>query len=138
LQYFDVNLNLVHESPTLNLLTGPDINPAYMIEKSRMLYLNVPGTGILVFDRFGNYSKTIALDIPLNFQVTDNFLYYLKDGKIISYNLHTAEMAELKIPMPGLQEAENPDGRTGIIGSELQPGLLFIFTGKGYLVYRTE
>lgn len=138
LQYFDVNLKLVHESPSLNILTGPDISPTFMIEKSRMLYLNVPGTGILVFDRFGNFSKTLPVEVPSFFQVTDQYLYYLMEGRLFSYNLHTAEMAKLE--MPGSVSAGPENFATGksIIGAELQPGLLFIFTGKGYRVYRTD
>jgi hypothetical protein len=163
LQYFDVNLKLVHESPSLNILTGPDISPSYMIEKTRMLYLNVPGTGILVFDRFGNYSKTLPVDVPSSFQVTDRFLYYLKEGGLFSYNLHTAETATLKLPASEYEGSESGSSKSGssgsgdsgsrpsgtgnsekslpknsIKGAELQPGMLFIFTGKGYQVYRTD
>jgi len=138
LQYFDVNLKLVHESPTLNILTGPDISPTFMIEKSRMLYLNVPGTGVLVFDRFGNFSKTLPVNVPANFQVTDQYLYYLLEGEIFSYDLRTAEMSRLEMPAVGSPGLENPIVETGIIDAELQPGMLFIFTGKGYQVYRTD
>ena len=60
LQYFDVQLKRIHESPSLNILTGPDISPTFMIEKSRSVYLNVPGTGILVFDRKRNFQKVEA------------------------------------------------------------------------------
>lgn len=127
-QYFDVNLKLVHESPSLNILTGPDISPTFMIEKSRTLYLNVPGTGVLVFDRFGNYSKTLPVEVPSSFQVTDQFLYYLKESKLFRYNLRTAETAILDIPV--LEK--------GVVGVELQPGFLFIFKDKGYQVFKTK
>ena len=138
LQYFDVNLKLIHESPTLNTLTGPDISPSFMIEKSRLLYLNVPGIGILVFDRFGNYSKTLPVYVPSFFQVTDQYLYYLKEDGLYSYNLRTTEIAELEIPVNGIPDTENSYPGKGIIDAELQPGMLFIFTANGYRVYQTD
>ena len=138
LQYFDVNLKLIHESPTLNMLTGPDINPTFMIEKSRMLYLNVPGTGILVFDRFGNYSKTLPVETASFFQVTDQFLYYMKESELFSYDIRTTEMAFLELP--GLDEKDtiNTASENAILDAELQPGKLFIFTSKGYRVYQAK
>jgi hypothetical protein len=149
LQYFDVNLTLVHEGTTLNILTGPDIRPTFMIEKNRSLYLNVPGTGILVFDRFGNYSRTLPVDIPSEFQVTDRFIYFMKDGELQSYDLIRAEFARL--PLPGEDEKGVPGNvpgvsrETGLAGqgneilkAELQPGFLFLYTRKGYWIYKTN
>jgi hypothetical protein len=137
LQYFDVNLQLVHESPTLNMLTGPDIDPTYMTEKSRQLYLNVPGTGILLFDRFGNYAKTLGIEIPGNFQVTDRYIYFFREGKLFNYDLKTAEVALIDMPLAvdlgGINNKKNP-----ILNAQLQPGLLFLFTEKGYSVFNTK
>lgn len=125
LQYFDVNLQFVLESIPLNSLTGPDIQPAYMLEKSRKVYLNVPGFGILVFDLFGNYSKTISLEIPGEFQVTDQHLYYFKEGKFYSYDLRTNNRTLLQFP--------EEDGITKV---EMQPDFLYLFSHQGYSVYK--
>ena len=125
LQYFDVNLQFVLESIPLNSLTGPDIQPAYMLEKSRKVYLNVPGFGILVFDLFGNYSKTISLEIPGEFQVTDQHLYYFKEGKFYSYDLRTNNRTLLQFPE-----------EDGIIKVEMQPDFLYLFSRQGYSVYK--
>ena len=125
LQYFDVNLQFVLESIPLNSLTGPDIQPAYMLEKSRKVYLNVPGFGILVFDLFGNYSKTISLEIPGEFQATDQHLYYFKEGKFYSYDLRTNNRTLLQFPE-----------EDGIIKVEMQPDFLYLFSRQGYSVYK--
>jgi hypothetical protein len=135
LQFFSVNLELLHESPTLNILTGPDINPSFMIEKSRTLYLNVPGTGILVFDRFGNYSKTLPLETPSFFQVTDNHIYFMQEGGLFSYDLRTAEIAGLDLPEPWVEASA--DSRI-LLKAELQPGLMYLYTSQGYRVYETS
>jgi len=125
LQYFDVNLQFVHESITLNSLTGPDIQPTFMLEKSRNVYLNVPGFGILVFDRFGNYSKTIPLEIPGEFQVTDQNLYYYKAGELCSFDLQKNSPAKLELPE-----------EDGLVKVEMQPDFLYLFRQQGYSVYK--
>jgi hypothetical protein len=125
LQYFDVNLQFVHESMALNSITSKDIQPVYMVEKSRKVYLNVPGFGILVFDLFGNYSKTIPVEIAGEFQVTDQNLYYFKSGELFSVDLKTYNT--LKLPLP----VEN-----GFTKVEMQPDFLYLFSHKGYSVYK--
>jgi hypothetical protein len=140
LQYYDVNLQLVHESPTLNILTGPDITPTSLLEKSRSLYLNIPGIGILVFDRFGNYSKTLALEASSEFQVTDNYVYFMKEGELFSYDLRTADIALLDLPEMPISESShgNNSKDSETLKAELQPGRLFVFTRKGYAVFKTK
>ncbi len=125
LQYFDVNLQLVHESITLNSLTGPDIEPVFMLEKSRMVYLNVPGFGILVFDLFGNYAKTLPLEISGEFQATDQNLYYFKEGELYSFDLQTNSPEKLQLPE-----------EDGFIKVEMQPDFLYLFRHQGFSVYK--
>ena len=125
IQYFDSRLQHVHESMSLNEWTGPGTKPGFMIEKSRQLYLNIPGTGVLIFDRFGNYSKTLGLDVPASFQVIDQKLFYYRDGQLYGYDIRNAENFTMELPVT----AE-------IIHAELQPDNLYLFTKKGYQVYK--
>jgi hypothetical protein len=127
LQYYDVNLQFVHESITLNSLTGPDIEPVFLLEKSRQVYLNVPGIGILVFDLFGNYSKTIPLEIPGEFQVTDRYIYYFKAGELFSYDLRNNHSIKLQLP------EEN-----GFVKAEMQPDFLYLFLPGSYMVFKIQ
>ena len=137
LQYYNVNLELVQESPSLNLLTGPDISPTFMLEKSRFLYLNIPGTGILVFDRFGNYSRTLPVETPSVFQVTDSHVYFMSEGKLFSLDLRISEIALLELPETGNADPQIHTENSLLLKAELQPGLLFLYTSKGYSVYKT-
>jgi hypothetical protein len=91
-----------------------------MVEKNRMVYLNVPGFGILVFDLFGNYAKTIPVEIPGEFQVTDQNLYYFKAGELFSVDLQTYHTTRLSLPL------EN-----GFIKV-----FLYLFSHQGYSVYQ--
>jgi hypothetical protein len=125
LQYYDVNLQLIHESMTLNSLTGPDIEPAFMLEKSRHVYLNIPEFGILVFDQFANHVRTIPLEIPGAFQVTDQNLYFFSEGELLRFNFHSNESGN--VPLPEVKE---------ILKVEMQPDFLYIFRPEGYSVYQ--
>jgi hypothetical protein len=110
---------------TLNSLTGPDILPSYMLEKSRHVYLNVPGFGILVFDQFANYVRTIPLEVPDEFQITDQNLYCFYEGELLSFDIHTNDSSTL--PLPEVND---------ILKVEMQPDFLYIFRLEGYSVYQ--
>jgi hypothetical protein len=127
IQYFNAQLQLVHKSMSLTQLTGPGIKPSFMIEKNQQLFLNLPGTGILIFDRFGNYSKTLALDIPSAFQVTDNNLYYFKETKLNIYDLQLGENITVDLPITD-----------DLIHAEMQPGYLYLYTKIAFQIYKTS
>ena len=127
IQYYNAQLQLVHKSMIISQLTGPGIKPVFMIEKNQQLFLNLPGIGVLIFDRFGNYSKTLALDIPSAFQVTDKQLYYLKEKKINTYDLRYGENNTVDLPVT--------DDMTH---AEMQPGHLYIYSKTAVQVYITN
>lgn len=74
------NLEVEHRSGNLSQILGIDLQPNFIIEKDNRLFLNNPGTGILVFDVFGTYSKTLPILNLKSFQVVDNSVIYYKDG----------------------------------------------------------
>ena len=125
--YYDTQLQPVHRSMSLGVLWEQDVIPVFMIEKNRQLFLNVPGTGILVFDRFGNYSKTLTIEVPLSFQVTDDKLYYFSTGALHSYDLLYGELTPI-----ALRSGDRPEY------AEVQPETLFIYTESGFRVYKTD
>jgi len=94
------NDNLQRTSTTGNLsqVLGVELDPVYMVEFANRLYLNNPKTGILVFDIFGTYIKTIPLKGLNRFQVFENEIVYFHDNKITRYN--TQLYKETIIPIP--------------------------------------
>lgn len=126
LQYFDNNLNKIHESISLNPLTGT-IKPVAMTEKNRMVYLNFPGTGILTFDQFGTYSRTLPVFPDNDFQVTDESIFYLHQGSFNRYDLKTN--TEEKITLPDV------DNYQAIM---IQQEYLYILKKEGVFVYKTS
>jgi hypothetical protein len=124
LQYFDINLNKIHESISLNSLIG-DMRPVAMAEKNRMVYLNFPGKGILTFDQFGTYYRTFPVFPDNNFQVTDESIFYLQQGSFKRYDLKT--FAEVKITLPDTEALK---------AVMIQPEYLYILKKEGIFVYK--
>jgi len=90
LKKYDNKLNLVHKSGNLNSIVGTSMAP---------VYLNNPTSGILVLDIYGTYSKTIPILAIDQFQVKGDYIYYLKENELHSYNVKTLE--DHLIPVEG-------------------------------------
>ena len=115
----------VYESISLRSMLDHTQQPVSMIEKNKQVYLNVPGKGIIVFDRFGNYLKTIPLTECSRFQVTDTDIIYFNNDSLYKYNTELDRSFTIDLP-----------GTIHPIHAELQPGLLFLFTRNAFQVYR--
>ncbi|MES2620032.1 MAG: hypothetical protein V4615_04200 [Bacteroidota bacterium] len=86
------------ESQQLNVLLEKAPNPNFMIERDRKVYLNDTAIGIMVFDIFGSYSKTIPLKGLTKFQVLQDEIVFFKDNQLNSYNPLTLELKSLPLP----------------------------------------
>ncbi|MBL0047730.1 MAG: hypothetical protein IPP32_06500 [Bacteroidetes bacterium] len=93
----DSKLAVAQTTSNLNQLLGIEINPNFMCEYNNSVYLNNPSTGILVFDIFGTYVKTIPLQNLTKFQVNNDAIIYSLDSKAMSYTLKTTEQNELPL-----------------------------------------
>lgn len=74
------NLQVEHRSGNLSQILGIELQPNFLIEKDNRVFLNNPGTGIILFDVFGTYSKTLPITNLKSFQVVDNTVVYYKEG----------------------------------------------------------
>jgi len=97
---------VVVESTDLALISEETISPNRLIEYDNNVYLNVPEIGILVFDVFGNYIKTIELLGLDYFQLYENQLFYIEDESLQSYHLLSFFKQKIKLPIlkPHLQQ----------------------------------
>jgi len=126
LQYFDKNLKKIHESIKLGSLTG-DIKPIAIAEKNRMVYLYFPGSGILTFDQFATYSRTLPVFPDNAFQVTDENVYYLRNGSYLRYALNTFREENLTLP--------DTDSLTSVsVSSEY----VFLHKKNGIFIYKSS
>lgn len=98
---FDVNFEKTVETGNLNQILNKELNPNYMVERYNKLYLNDPQHGILVFDAYGNYLKTIPLTGLNYFHVLENLIYYPKDRSLVIYD--QVGMVEQNIALPPVE-----------------------------------
>lgn len=82
----DKNNKFVGTSGNLLQLLGYVPEPNYMREYANWLYVNDPKNGILVFDIFGAYYKTIPIKNVSEFQVKDKDIVYFSNPHLITFN----------------------------------------------------
>ena len=72
--------------------------PNYMREYNNWLYVNDEEQGILVFDWYGSYTKTIPIKGLKKFVIRANKLFFISDNALQSYDLTTSQFAQTNIP----------------------------------------
>lgn len=98
LKRIDKEFKVLAKSGNVRAFTDVDLSPNFILDYKNSVYLNDPEVGILVFDIFANYSKTLPIKDLTNFQVIDKDLYYFKAGKLHKYSLLTYETEEINLP----------------------------------------
>jgi hypothetical protein len=79
----------------LNQILGVPIEPEYMREYNNFLVLALPEEGILIFDRFGTYIKTVPVKGVKRFQIRSDRIYYLEDDGLGYYDLKFSTLGYL-------------------------------------------
>jgi len=95
---FDHVMQKFLQTGNIAQLSGSEINPNFITEQNDKVFLNNPETGILVFDIYGTYNKTIPLKKLHCFQVDNERIVYFEDGKLKSYNMKTLKESETALP----------------------------------------
>lgn len=83
---FDENSQPINKTGNLKQILQADLRPNYMIEHNSYLYLNCPDVGIYVFDIYGTFNKIISIKDLSFFQVSNNVIYFFKNGQMCSYD----------------------------------------------------
>jgi len=94
----DVNLNVTQKTGNLAQVIGIDLNPGYLMEYNNYVYMNDSAQGILVFDSYGTYYKTIPITGLKTFQVRENDLFYVAKNRIHTFHLKTIMEDETMAP----------------------------------------
>ena len=68
------------------------------MERDNKVYMNDPNIGILVFDIFGSYEKTIPLKGLRKFQILQDQVIYFDNNQLNAYNSFTLELKSLALP----------------------------------------
>jgi hypothetical protein len=102
----DGQLRPLSNTGRLDQLLGFTPRPTGMQEHDGWLYVNDPQNGILVFDLFGTYARTIPITGILSFQVRGQELYFFKDGGLHVYDMQSFETRQVVLPQEPAQVRE--------------------------------
>lgn len=91
------SLEKIVSTGNLNRILNVDLHPDFLLEYNGSVYLHDPSEGILVFDVFGTYSKTIPLYSIKEFQSGELVIQYFSHGKISKYHLRELWTKELEL-----------------------------------------
>ena len=99
LKKVDLNLQVIQQSGNLTQRIGYQIQPGTMIEENGFVYLNNPATGILVFDRFGTFYKTIPYPNLADFQVIGKDVLFINKNRLLRYDSKSLSEREVILPI---------------------------------------
>ncbi|MCW3127990.1 MAG: hypothetical protein JWO03_3648 [Bacteroidetes bacterium] len=107
------------QSQPVNQLINTVITPTFIMEKGGQVYVNDPAVGVLVFDNFGAYYKTIPIKGLDRFQIFQEQVVYFEDGKLKSYNPATFDAKMISLPDTiGIKQAVIEKERIGILRAD--------------------
>jgi hypothetical protein len=124
LMKMDLNLQLKVESGNVTQTLGYSPVPNFVLEHDNNIYLNNPSTGILVFDLYAAYIKTIPIDSLKSFQIIGNELLFVKDNTLMKHNLKTLEQSQVFLP-----------SHDSLISSRIEQQQLYLLTTSSLNFY---
>lgn len=99
----DQNLEKTQQTGNLNVLLNVVLQPGNLLEYDNKVYLNNPSTGLLIFDVYGTYYKTIPIKNMEQFQVIGDWIYFISEQKAKAYNVKTTEEKQFEMPVSEFQ-----------------------------------
>jgi hypothetical protein len=91
---FDADLKTLVKTGNLKRILDIDIRPNYMREHNNYLYLNCPQEGILVFDIYGTFYKTIPIKNLKEFNIINGNVFYYETPVLKEYQAQTFNTIE--------------------------------------------
>ena len=96
---YDRNFRVVNKTANIQQIVGTEIHPSFMREDGNWLYISNPQSGILVFDIYGTYYKTIPFKNVEKFSIYGGRLYALQGSNLVAYHLKTGGIVETELPL---------------------------------------
>jgi hypothetical protein len=95
---FDAELKPLVKTGNLKRILDIDIKPNFMQEHNNYVYVNCPNEGILVFDIYGTFYKTIPLKNLKEFNVVNGDVFYFEKNTLKQYQSQTFNTIEKQFP----------------------------------------
>jgi hypothetical protein len=83
---------------SLQFAQSKQLNPTLIIDNGNRVFLNDSSEGVMVFDVFANYVKTIPIKGKEEMVVLDEHLYYRTDSLLISYRFQNLKRDTFNLP----------------------------------------
>lgn len=120
----DAQLRVQATTGRLDQQLGFAPEPSSMLEHESRLYVNDPAHGILVFDLFGTYMRTLPVKGASSFGVRDQALWSFGSAGLQAMDMRSFELGS--IPLPA-------DAGT-VRDVRIERGSLFVLTAEGIIV----
>lgn len=117
---------VLRRSDNLSLLLGVTPAPVKLTARANFIYAGDPALGLLVFDLFGQYVRTLSLPGITDFQVLDQRILYEREGKYFIYNRQS--FTEQPLPLP--------TGKEAVQLVRMEKDLLYVMREKTVQVFR--
>ena len=88
----------------VNPLAGNLERPNYLYATLKNVYLNIPDIGILVFDNFGSYQRTIPISGLKNFFLSNSSLVFINELELEWFNDFTKTSKKQELPLVGFDD----------------------------------
>jgi len=99
LKKYHTQLNKVIINTPLELILNTqyyDLN--FIREYQNLVFINDKNSGVLVFDNLGNYKNKIDAQGINYFNFLDNYLYFIKDDKLVMLDIYKGDQQSFNIP----------------------------------------
>lgn len=95
---YDYRRNLILQKQPLSLILGSNkMEVVELVERQNMIFMNVKGKGIVIFDNQGNFIKEIDIQVDQKLNLYGNSIYFIKKGLIHQVNIFSEEKKEYKL-----------------------------------------
>lgn len=91
---FNSDLKSLVKTGNLKRILDIDIKPNFMQEHNNYIYINCPNEGILVFDIYGTFYKTMPLKKLKEFNVVNGDVFYFENHTLNQYQAQTFNSIE--------------------------------------------
>jgi len=98
LMRLDGQLKTLANTGRLDQLLGFTPAPTYMTESDSKLYMVDPERGVLVFDLFGTFMRTLPILGAQTIQVRDGLVWFVSDGAMHRYDMRLLTIDEVAWP----------------------------------------
>lgn len=99
LKLIDGTSTTIEESDDLSYYIDSPTNVKQMLTQGNLIYLNMPETGIIVFDSFGLFDKVLPYKNVLSIQLLNEELLFQVEDNLFALNLETLQKRQLKTPV---------------------------------------